>query len=214
MIIGIDFSIKSTSIAIRSDIGKLLHFYAFPRKSVVKEEHSQFLQSCQLNVRRLDDEPRLDKSANLTQRERSSMHDAVYLVASIIETLKTLHQITKDTKVGIEGFSFGSTGNRLTQISGYQWLLRSQIVKEFGIPIENIWIFAPMTVKATAGKGNFKKEEMIAAFIEDTHESTRFARHLKESPEKFQNAKGGWLKPLDDVADAYWVLQTLEKLLV
>ena len=77
-----------------------------------------------------------------------------------------------------------------------------------------MWIFAPMTVKATAGKGNFKKEDMITAFLASEDASLRETglwKALTTDPASFQNKKGAWMKPIDDIIDAYWVLRTLEK---
>jgi len=71
-----------------------------------------------------------------------------------------------------------------------------------------------MTVKATAGKGNFKKEQMIEAFLADSDPGlivTQFWQALKNVPAEFQNKKGAWHKPIDDLIDSYWVLRTLEK---
>jgi len=210
MIIGIDFSIKSPAITIKSDLGILYH-HTFPRKSVIKEDFAITLENCGVNVHLLDDEKTLSKNANLTDRERSSIEDSLMEIDAIIEVLKTYNIDSESTYVAIEGFSFASNGNRLSQLSGYQWLLRSQLVRGLNIPIKNIWFFSPMTVKATAGKGNYKKEEMITAFIKESLEYTKFAKMLNEAPAEFQNKKGGWLKPLDDIADSYFVLKTLEK---
>jgi len=115
---------------------------------------------------------------------------------------------------GIEGFSFGSTGNRLAQLSGYQWLLRHDLSLTFGLNADDMWVFAPMTVKATAGKGNFKKEQMIDAFLAEEDSDLRdhlFWKNLTSNPTAFQNKKGSWLKPIDDLIDSYWILRTLER---
>ena len=109
--------------------------------------------------------------------------------------------------------TFASSGNRLSQLSGYQWLLRYFLLEELNVRPQNFHVFSPMTIKATAGKGNLKKDGMIQAFIESTDEQlleTHFWNDLQVEPLSFQNRKGGWLK-IDDIVDSYWVLQTLEK---
>jgi hypothetical protein len=40
---------------------------------------------------------------------------------------------------------------------------------------------------------------------------SEFFQALKKTPEEFQNKKGAWVKPIDDIIDSYWVLKTLEK---
>ena len=209
MIIGIDFSIKSPAITVKSNLGTI-RYHSFPRRSVIKEDFAITLQKYGVMLHVLEDEKPLSKNANLTDRERSSMHDSLMEIDAIVEVLRQ-YPIDDETYIAIEGFSFASTGNRLAQISGYQWALRTRLIRELGVKIENIWLFSPMTVKATAGKGNYKKEEMIEEFIKASPADSKFARMLRDSPAEFQNKKGGWLKPLDDIVDSYWVACTLEK---
>ena len=166
-------------------------------------------------VNRLDKEKTLPKTANLTLRERSSHDDAHVEVSSIMNELQKLDDEIESW--AIEGFSFGSTGNRLAQISGYQWLLRHMLSDNYDIGSDAMWVFAPMTVKATAGKGNFKKEDMITAFLASEDPALRETglwKALTTEPASFQNKKGAWMKPIDDIVDAYWVLRTLERHMV
>ena len=142
-----------------------------------------------------------------TYKERTFTAECDSLTDSITDSLKDFNG-----PYAIEGFSFGSTGNRLAQLSGYQHVLRYKMNKIFSN--DNLWIFAPMTVKATAGKGNFNKEKMMEAFMNSEDPillNSKFFKALKSRPEEFQNKKGAFLKPVDDVVDAYWVLKTLEK---
>ena len=223
MRIGIDFSIKSPAISIIDARGNL-SFYSFPRRSVAKDIFIQTLIEAGVNVCVLPDEVALDKKATLAERERSSLVDAkteIEAILSEINKAKIRDVVSKEfgaknytVSVGLEGFSFASTGNRLAQLSGYQWVLRYLLHTELSISSNDFYVYAPMTVKATAGKGNFKKEDMISAFINSEDErlkKTGLWQALNNTPEKFQNKKGGWLKPLDDIIDSLWVLKTLEK---
>jgi hypothetical protein len=210
MIVGVDFSIKSTAVTVITNLGNI-YFYTFARKSVAKEDFFLTLQSSGVNVISLPDEPPLPKTANLTDKERSSIRDGIMLTNSIAQTLAA-HSFAEEDHVAIEGFSFASTGNRLAQISGYQWLLRAKLMETLKISTDQLSFYSPMTIKATAGKGNFKKEEMIEAFI-NSGVDCKFARRLREAPAEFQNKKGQWLKPLDDLVDSFWIAKTLEKTL-
>jgi hypothetical protein len=223
MKIGIDFSIKSPAVTLVNS-NDIISFHAFPRKSVAKETFLDALAEAGVNVNVLLDEPPLGKKATLAERERSSLIDAKIEIESIlsaIERSKIQDVVSKDfctskyeVFLGIEGFSFGSTGNRLAQLSGYQWVLRYLLQERLKIESSNFHVYAPMTVKATAGKGNFKKDDMITAFLSSDDErlqKTGLWQALNNSPENFQNKKGAWLKPLDDIIDSYWVLKTLEK---
>lgn len=207
MILGIDFSIKSTAAALLA--GGTYTFYTFARTDVIKEDVSLALRAAGVVVHSIPSEPVLPKKASIAERERSSLQDASALIPGITQWFRYL-----DIKAyGIEGFSFASTGNRLAQISGYQWVLRWEMLKA-GIPPERFWIFSPMTVKATAGKGNYNKDEMIAAFLASDDlalQQSGLWSALTHHPGLFQNKKGGWLKPVDDLIDAYFVLKTTEK---
>lgn len=208
MIVGIDFSIKSPAVTVITNGGEF-HFYTFARNSVAREDFFITLKNHGVNVVNIPDEAGLSKKALLTERERSSTADGIMQVESITQALSTW-AFSEDDQVAIEGFSFGSTGNRLAQISGYQWLLRYLLCQNCKIPVGNLWFFSPMTIKATAGKGNFKKEEMIQAFLDQPLNNELHAG-MKNHPAEFQNKKGAWLKPIDDICDSFWVAKTLMK---
>lgn len=222
MNIGIDYSIKSPGVTLIDSEGNY-HFLCFPRTDVIKTLVAKYLAESGVTVTILDKEPALDKKALLAVRERSSLVDADKQINEIVSAIHNKHaegiwevKERKDLlyKVGIEGFSFGSTGNRLAQISGYQWVLRYNLFLSGKLKPEHLHVYAPMTVKATAGKGNFKKEQMIEAFLNSqdpkVQEST-FWQAMTNTPEYFQNKKGAWEKPIDDICDSFWVLQTLLK---
>jgi len=209
MFLGVDFSLKSPAATLK--YGDNYTFYTFARTNVVKEDVAIALKAAGVIVNLIDSEPSLPKKATIAERERSSLDDANILVPGIVKYFTEL----PIKAYAIEGFSFASKGNRLAQISGYQWMLRWEMHKS-GIPTKDFWIFSPMTIKATAGKGNFKKEEMIAAFLNTEDESLKNSglwKAMTGSPQLFQNKKGAWMKPIDDVVDSFFILKTLEKTL-
>lgn len=206
MILGIDFSIKSAAATLKNENSYV--FYSYARKGVIKEKDIQTFKDAGILIFETEEVVITNKKASIGEREKASVKDALLLIPQITNCFLNL----PIEKWGIEGFSFASTGNRLAQISGYQWVLRWELIKN-GLDIEKFNIFSPMTVKATAGKGNFKKENMIDAFINSEDPAlinTVLHKELKKFPEKFQNKKGAWLKPLDDIVDSYWVLKTVE----
>jgi len=207
-ILGIDFSLTSTAVTLKNSTEYV--FYTFARETAVKADVATSLKNSGVAVHLVPAEAPLPKKATITERERSSVEDAYVLINKIVDQFKYLHDPI--TAYGIEGFSFGSTGNRLAQIAGYQWALRWEM-RNIGMSTENFWVFSPMTVKATAGKGNFKKEQMIEAFINSDDpllQENGFWLAIKNNPEQFQTKRGNWLKPIDDIVDSYWVLRTTE----
>ena len=226
MIIGVDFSIKSPAMCIATNDGNL-SFHSFARNSVIKRDTELALSNVGVIVHIIPDETPLPKKAPIGDRERSSLVDAINQTDMIVNSIKLAKSVDLNKKepghlrnewfFGIEGFSFGSTGNRLAQLSGYQWTLRYRLPTDLDLPTDNFFVFAPMTVKATAGKGNFKKEQMIDAFLEADDarlEHCSFWHALKDSPAEFQTRTGKWVKPIDDLVDSYWILRTVENGLI
>lgn len=198
---GIDFSIKSPAAVVLHK--NKYHFFSWQWK--LGKVH-EALKLAGVNVIVPHDYESFPGDES-TYKERTFTTECDSLTDSISKTLKKYAG-----PYAIEGFSFGSTGNRLSQLSGYQHVLRYKMNKDF--TVKNMWIFAPMTVKATAGKGNFNKEKMLEAFMNSEDPillKTPFFQALKSMPEEFQNKKGAFLKPVDDLIDSYWVLKTLER---
>ena len=199
--IGLDFSIKSPAATVIQD--NEYHFYSW--QWGLGKIH-EALKMAGVNVI-VPTAYKTYEGSESTYKERTFTAECDSLTDSITDSLKDFNG-----PYAIEGFSFGSTGNRLAQLSGYQHVLRYKMNKIFSN--ENLWIFAPMTVKATAGKGNFNKEKMMEAFMNCEDPillNSQFFKALKSRPEEFQNKKGAWVKPIDDIIDSYWVLKTLEK---
>jgi hypothetical protein len=199
--IGLDFSIKSPAATVIQD--NEYHFYSW--QWGLGKIH-EALKMAGVNV--IVPKPYTEyKGTESTFKERTFTAECDSLTDSITDSLKDF-----SGPYAIEGFSFGSTGNRLAQLSGYQHVLRYKMNKIFSN--DNLWIFAPMTVKATAGKGNFNKEKMMEAFMNSDDPillKSQFFKALKSRPEEFQKKNGAWNKPIDDIIDSYWVLKTLEK---
>ena len=206
MILGIDFSIKSAAATLKS--GDYYTFYSFARKGVIKQDAKIAFAAAGVQIVESDEEPApSSKKATIAERERASVKDALKLIPNIVDRFTEM----RIDRWAIEGFSFASTGNRLAQISGYQWVLRWELIKA-GLDIDSFYIYSPMTIKATAGKGNFKKEQMIDAFMQSDDpilQNCGLYKALNTNPTLFQTKRGAWLKPLDDVVDSYWIMRTV-----
>lgn len=206
MILGIDFSIKSAAATLKS--GDYYTFYSFARKGVIKQDAKIAFAAAGVQIIESDEEPApSSKKATIAERERASVKDALKLIPNIVDRFTEM----RIDRWAIEGFSFASTGNRLAQISGYQWVLRWELIKA-GLDIDSFYIYSPMTIKATAGKGNFKKEQMIEAFMQSDDpilQNCGLYKALNTNPTLFQTKRGAWLKPLDDVVDSYWIMRTV-----
>ena len=102
--------------------------------------------------------------------------------------------------VGIEGFSYGSSGNSFIDIVGYGYAIRMSLIKKYGK--EKFSVFSPGNVKKTAGKGNANKELIMQFFMESTQ------KDLNDN-EFWKNLNSGKIdksrKPVDDLVDSFYV---------
>ena len=60
---------------------------------------------------------------------------------------------------------------------------------------------------------SLEKEQMIEAFINSQDpllENNCFHKALRSHPHLFQNKKGAWMKPIDDIVDSWWILKTVK----
>jgi len=204
--IGVDFSMNSAAICtLRND---KYNFYAFPRG--VQKRIKENLDSSGVILNIIPKEKL--ESKILADKERFNSNDADFAINKIIIILNDV--LLNTDAIGIEGIAFMARGNSIAQFAGYHYILRYLLSKYVGY--ENIHVFAPNSIKMTAGKGNFKKFQMIDAFInsedKDLHE-TQFHKKIKIEPELFQTKTGNWLSPIDDIVDSFWTLQTLLKTL-
>lgn len=219
MIVAIDFSITSPGVCLIDNLNQI-HFACFPYKDVVKDYIIDSLQEsgvyCKIRERNED-------KTNLTTQSRFHMQKAVDVGNDIVDWVKSFHSKLHKDIIIFEGFSFNSGGNRLAQISGYQYISRYLLIDEIST-YENLIVYAPQSVKATAraAKKGMGKNDMIQAFLEHDNkfpelEKNDFYRNLLFKPEMFKNIptkrtkKIVFQKPIDDLIDAYWILQTYFK---
>lgn len=202
IIVGIDFSINSPAICIKES--NKYKYFGFLRKNYKTSKANKIIINEFNNTKEdittiwLEDH---DTSDVYYKRELLNLKDAVYVIDVLVNTIKQNIDQKKEIYIGIEGLSFGSKANRLAEISGYQFLLRSEIYKL----LQEFYVFSPMSVKLTAGKGNYKKDEIFNSFLINNTEANQV--------ETFRslNKKSGLLHPFEDMIDAYWVLKTVEK---
>jgi hypothetical protein len=149
--------------------------------------------------------------------ERDKIINAVYFAEKTMELLDPY--INPDTIVGMEGLSFGSTGNSLIDISMTTALVRSAIIKR--IDPNNFFVISPTTVKKFALKGNSKKNELYNELIDKRGNDNRispFVNILKEYRDIWVKGPNKVEAPCSDLVDATWISlfveENLEKLLL
>ena len=219
-IIGIDFSLNSPGFCIlESDSCKWISLHRTKNiiDRMLKKDGSPF--------KILNDNSNVD--INIIEKkefkgeyhiiERDKIVNAVYFSELVINLLD--NYLDENTIVGMEGLSFGSSGNSLIDISMTTALVRSGIIKK--IDPNNFFVLSPTTIKKYALKGNSKKDELYNTLIEKRIDDNR----LKPFLEVLGEYKNSWIKgpnkvegPCSDLVDATWISlfveENIEKLLL
>lgn len=139
---------------------------------------------------------------------RFEVENSIYLAELIVDSF----ELKEKTLLGFEGFSFNSGGNAGLQLSGYKYILMDRWKDK--IKFEDMYTYAPQTIKKTAGcskKNKGEKNDMIQAFINSGIDND-FRKELEKDPLKFKKRGGkSWIDHLDDIVDSYYVVKTLQK---
>jgi hypothetical protein len=215
--IGVDFSLNSPGVCIlENDKAQWISVHRtknfIPR--LLKKEGSPFSifgmeKDFSINV--------IEKESyegEYHEKERDKIVAGVAFANLVFEKIRD--HIDENTYIGIEGLSFGSSGNSLIDISMTTALLRERII---GIIDPNrFFVIAPTTVKKFAFKGNAKKDQLYLSLIEkgDKRLST-FTKKLELNQDKWIKKGGKVEDPCSDIIDATWISlyieEHLEKLL-
>jgi hypothetical protein len=192
-IIGIDMSKNSPGVCVRK--GSELTFLSFIRGSNKGKiaSHYQTLDDANVKIHfyEYSQPSKMEYSDSEVWKSVDAQRYAEWIVSHLPEEADF---------IGIEGFSYGSSGNSFIDIVGYGYAIRMALVKKYGS--EKFSVFSPGNVKKTAGKGNANKELIMQYFLESTSEDLRNNLFWQElTSEKVDRTK----KPVDDLVDSYYV---------
>jgi len=208
-IVGIDYSIKSPAVSIFTN-SSIQHFI-YPRKNILNKNFMSSIEEAGIFVKEIDD---FTKIKNLQENERINSNDAEFLSLTLCKSIKKY--INKNAYFAIEGISFAAPGNTKIQHAGYHYILRHTIKNFFNIDYSKIFVYAPTTLKMTAGKGNFNKDAMITAFVNSNDSTIKLSKlhsylNNTKTIDNFKSPKAkNWLKPLDDIIDSVWAIKTFQ----
>ena len=203
-LIGFDFSINKPAACILKDNSYTFISWPYGLSNTALKTYQD---SPVTIVERTDTKEKGDNvSSKLRYEVENSRYLAELITSSILDVIGNFYK--EDTYLAFEGLSYGSTGDVVLQLGGYKYILMD-ILSEF-LPLDNMFTYAPTSVKKTAGcsKKGMKKSDMIEAF---KTVSTPLSKYLRENEEDFKTKKGNWIAHLDDLVDAYWVLETLRE---
>lgn len=203
--IGIDMSMTSTGICVEKN--GLDHFYNFVEKEskhtkqtivALESENINIIETKALHVD--------DKSSDYSLKEKTKIDNCMKMMDLISQTL-----LQEDCIVAIEGISYGSSGLRGFDISGYHYVLRRLLVEN---PFVKSWeIYSPGSIKKFAVKGNAKKNEMLEAYLKGNY-NNNLTKLIKNNDFLYMNKKGVLKKepdsPVGDLVDAFFIKEYLK----
>lgn len=224
-IIGLDLSINSTAMAIETAEGIKLFNY-----TVTKKDNKWIKEvSDVVNFRFIEYKKIKDYSESEIYHLQKFDEVTNLVIRDILDTI----DISKPTKVNIEGYSYASNTNSVIDVVGFSTLLRIKLYNQI---TKEINIYSPKSVKtmvsvktygykaAPIGKkgqqlkdpmitcnlegvsgGNFDKPEMLKAML-DGNLVTPIFNYIQENKNIILSAKK-IPKPFDDIIDSIHILK-------
>lgn len=172
--VGIDYSMTSPGLCFINEDGSIRQLYYFTQKPKMEGKQSDLIEGLSYPIYG-DDIERFEKLGKIC-----------------VDLIKSQNE---ECHIGIEGYSFGSSGSRVFQIAENCGILKL-ILKMNGFSFKTV---PPSVVKKLAtGKGNSSKEPVYQSFVEKT--GIKLHETLKLKTEKV-------VSPISDMADAYWIAQ-------
>ena len=211
-IVGIDFSLNSPGFCILTETDCKwisLHRTTNIIDKMLKKEGSPFKVLGDNGTVSINIIEKKEFTGEYHDKERQKILNAIYFSEIALDLLDPY--LNQNSIVGMEGLSFGSSGNSLIDISMTTALIRAGVVKR--INPDNFYVISPTTLKKFAVKGNAKKDELYNALIEKKSEDVRIKPLLKllsEYKDSWVKGSGKVENPCSDIIDATWICFFME----
>jgi hypothetical protein len=224
-IIGIDPSLVSTAMTINGDH---LFNYTKEKSATNKSGLNKWYNMCEdyVNYRWIE----YTKVEGYSDSEITKLKEYDLLTSMVIDDIKKYADLSKETLIGIEGYSYSSAAGPLIDLVTYGTLLRNKLVL-LGDNVD-VRVLAPSTLKLESAKltysmikeggkemwrnnnglsgGTFKKHDMYKALTENDFKCkwVKFLREIESDVFDSKTIK----KPIDDVNDSYLIYKVLENI--
>lgn len=207
--IGIDFSINYPALTILKH--DKIEYFSFLRPEDYQKltRHQKEILNILSNIPTFKNtilNNKIIKTDNYQTNELNKVIDAIKLTDILYGIISTYDNY----EIGIEGFSYGSSGNVLIDIASYQYILRYKLYTNN----HNFQVFSPKTIKKLAGKGNFNKQQMVNSYINNTVEcelldKCEIRQTIYNNQELFLKTKAN-IKIWEDLVDSYFVAKYIQ----
>jgi len=233
-IVAIDPSLISTALVVSSGDSFKIYNYcresdAYGKKGLTKwfKFAEEYVNYKFIECREFED---------YSEGELTKLKDYDKITDQIIDDILENIDISKETKIGIEGYNFGAQVGDLVDLVTFSTLLRKKLFDKVS---KNIIVLSPSTLKLESCKltyeptveeiggknprkeykwrnnlgisgGKFQKPDMYYAIIENNTLEDYWAKHCKLMRGDITSVKN-INKPYEDVNDAYLIYQVLKK---
>lgn len=116
----------------------------------------------------------------------------------------------EEYRIYFEGSSYGTSRfgtNSLIDLASASSIFKSYLIDRFNVT--QLDVYAPTSIKKYVGKGNMKKIDMWYAFL-SREKALKDSQFFKFCLEQKDSKK--LMKPLDDLIDAYFILEYVRSL--
>lgn len=233
-IIAIDPSLISTALVVTSGETYKIYNYCRESKAVGKKGLTKWFKSAEEFVTYKFIEYR--EYSEYSEGELIKLKDYDKISDDIINDILENIDITKPTKIGIEGYSFSSGAGDIIDLVTFSTILRKKLYDEIS---QDITVMSPSTLKLESCKltyppiikeigkkkitikeewrnpigipgGKFTKTDMFLAIVDNTELNDYWAKHCKFVKAEILEPKQ-IQKPYEDVNDAYLIWMIMNK---
>lgn len=211
--IGIDLSIHSTGICILEEDRSIPSFYLILSdkkysKTSVEKYHNDFINKNNKYIKVIFYEYSSPSKEVLGKEISKSLN--VSNILDIIDQnifkmiFKNKNNNIENIKVNIEAIAMSASGT-IDQLSGLNYGIRYLLLKKYDLPIENLGLITPTTLKKNSvGSGKAEKDIMVSSFKLLFKNNENKNKNFIKSLEYFENQLK-W--SIDDLVDAYFLAQ-------
>lgn len=211
---GFDFSISKPAMCYYNTDTKEMEFYTWPA-SLDKKSFNN-VSACDVHIynRNLDTVSKGISSSELARiHTERSLESAIKIADDVFDLIKDTP--LNEVHIASEGFSFMSKGNVMLDLSGYKYVLLSELYRR---GVKNLYTYSPITGKNTAKRamdpGKHAKFEYSKTFMIDAIKTTNPKQHklintLINNPEALRKGAANYSTTVDDLVDSYWILRTM-----
>lgn len=203
-LIGIDFSITSTAVCIKTE--HQYHWFSFPRGFLEKPHTAPFKTHREIQdfvtiqgwegLRSKD----YQKDETLKLKNLSGAIDLIY------NTLEPW--LNHPFQWALEGLSYGSKGSSFIDLAQWNAIFRWELSKRTG---KYPYIVSPSSNKKLIGKGNQNKLDLLYNWKTNPLEDDILEKDPLWLWAKDLNPQKDVPKPIDDLVDSYLLVNWLEK---